>query len=202
MTDTPKQVWIDAAYAALTTSGVESVKVMELAKSLSVTRTAFYWHFKSREALLEELVQMWEDKNTGNLVRQTEAYAENISEAVFNIFDLWISDELFDSKLDLAIRYWARIDEALQRRLDQADQRRIAAIKAMFERHGFTSVQGETRAMTIYYTQVGYIAMEVSETVDFRIARMPEYVGIFTGQPVDQSAVHRFNARHGIRHSA
>ncbi len=202
MHDTPKQVWIDAAYTALTTSGVESVKVMELAKSLSVTRTAFYWHFKSREALLEELIQMWEDKNTGNLVRQTEAYAENISEAVFNIFDLWISDELFDSKLDLAIRYWARIDEALQRRLDDADERRIAAIKAMFERHGFTPVQGETRAMTIYYTQVGYIAMEVSESVDFRIARMPEYVGIFTGRPVDPSAVERFNARHGIRNSA
>lgn len=202
MTDTPKQIWIDAAYDTLTSQGVEAVKVMELAKKLSVTRTAFYWHFKSREALLEEMIQMWEDKNTGNLVRQTEAYAENIAEAVYNVFDCWITPELFDSRLDLAIRNWARIDAALLKRIELADKRRIAAIKAMFERHGYSPVQAETRAMTIQYTQVGYIAMEVSETVEFRISRMPEYIEIFTGRPVEQSAIDRFNARHRVSQNA
>ena len=198
MTETPKQIWIDAAYTALTNSGIEAVKVMELAKSLNVTRTAFYWHFKDREALLEELVAMWEDTNTGNLIRQTEAYAETIAEAVFNIFDCWITPDLFDSALDLAIRNWARNDPALQTRLDVADRRRTNAVKAMFERHGYAPHQAETRAMTIIYTQVGYISMQVTETAELRLSRMPEYIEVFTGRPAEPAAIARFAARHGL----
>ena len=82
--------WLAAAYEVLTESGVEAVKVMPLAKRLGVSRTSFYWHFKDREELLEAMVRRWEERNTGNLVARTEAYAESIAEAMFNLFDCWI----------------------------------------------------------------------------------------------------------------
>ncbi len=193
-----EDIWLKAAYDVLTESGVEAVKIMPLAKRLGLTRTSFYWHFKDREALLEAMIRYWEDTNTGNLVIRCEAYAENIFEAIFNLFDCWLDDTLFDSRLDLAIRNWARNDPSLQIRLDQADARRKAAMEGMFIRFGFDPAEAEIRALTMIYTQIGYISMQVTESRAERFARMPGYVEVFTGQKPGEADIQRFVARHGI----
>lgn len=188
--------WLGAAYDLLTESGVEAVKVMPLAKRLGLSRTGFYWHFKDRDALLEAMIQRWEEKNTGNLVARTEAYAGGIVEAIFNIFDCWVDQDLFDAPLDLAIRNWARNDEALQERLNLADVVRQDALTKMFARFGFGTDQAGARAMTVMYTQIGYISMQVNEPLSVRLERMPYYIEVFTGQVPAQADLDRFLSRH------
>jgi AcrR family transcriptional regulator len=188
--------WLQAAYELLTEAGVDAVKIMPLAKRLGVSRTSFYWHFKDRDALLEAMVNRWEQKNTGNLIARTEAYAESIAEAVFNLFDCWIDDDLFDAPLDLAIRNWARNDADLGQRVDQADTRRKRAMAAMFVRFGFDQTQAEVRALTMLYTQVGYISMQIEEDREGRINRMPDYIEVYTGQRPTSREWQRFRARH------
>lgn len=192
-----EEVWLDAAYAMLIESGVESVKVMSLASELNVSRTSFYWHFSDRDALLEALIQRWRERNTGNLIARTELYAETISEAVFNLFDCWIDRELFDAPMDLAIRNWAQNASELKVILDQTDQDRISAIRSMFRRFDFTPEQSEVRARTVYYTQIGYISMMVEEPVQERFKHMPAYVETFAGQYPTESEIARFMSRHG-----
>ncbi len=70
--------------------GVDAVKILPLARQLNLSRTSFYWFFRIGEELLAALVARWRDKNTGNLIRQTEAYAETIAEATLNVFDCWL----------------------------------------------------------------------------------------------------------------
>ncbi|KIC09097.1 TetR family transcriptional regulator [Leisingera sp. ANG-M1] len=193
--------WLAAAYDVLTASGVEAVKVMPLAKRLNVSRTSFYWHFKDREELLEAMVRRWEDKNTGNLAARAEAYAESIAEALFNVFDCWINPDLFDARLDLAIRNWARNDAALQARLDQADARREQAMKEMFLRFGYEPQDALVRAKAMIYTQIGYFSMQVAESTAYRISLMPGYIEVFSGKPPSQKDLARFLARHPDRHA-
>ncbi len=188
--------WLNAAYDILTESGVEAVKVMPLAKKLGVSRTGFYWHFTDRDELLEAMITRWEEKNTGNLVARAEAFASNVVEAVFNLFDCWLDDDLFDARLDLAIRNWARNDPALQQRLDTADKLRCEALTNMFLRYDYTPAQAHARAMTAIYTQIGYISMQIDEPPQTRIARMPDYVEVFTGQRPTPADIQRFSSRH------
>ncbi|MCI2394401.1 TetR/AcrR family transcriptional regulator [Aliiroseovarius sediminis] len=192
------QMWLDAALDLLVEAGVDAVKVMPLAKQLGLTRTGFYHHFRDREALLDAMIARWEDKNTGNLIDRCDAYAETICEAMFNLQDCWVDWDLFDAPLDNAIRHWARTDADLKQRLDQADNRRKTAIVAMFQRFGYEADDAEIRAMTILYTQAGYIAMEIAEAPADRIARVPAYVRLFTGQDPSRNEVERFRARHGF----
>jgi len=191
-----ENIWLDAAHAVLTESGVEAVKVMPLAKQLGLTRTGFYWHFADRDALLEAMVRRWEEKNTGNLIKQTKAFSESITEAMFNLFDCWVDAELFDSRLDLAIRNWARNEPGLQARLNKADKMRSAAVGAMFKKYGYSDAQADARSMSVMYTQIGYISMQVSENWDERIAKMPDYIEVFTGKVPALSEFERFKARH------
>lgn len=190
-----EDLWLDAAYGVLTTAGVEAVKVMPLAKMLGLTRTSFYWHFKDRDALLEAMVQRWERRNTGTLVARCEAFAASVSEAMLNVFDCWLNPALFDSRLDLAIRNWARTDPALQARLDRADAARSAAMAAMFRRFGFPEVQAQVRAQTVLYTQIGYISMQVREDAPVRVGRMPDWVEVFTDQRPSEDDFNRFLSR-------
>lgn len=194
----PHDAWLKAAYDVLTEDGVEAVKIMPLAKRLGVTRSGFYWYFADREALLDAMITHWEDKNTGNLIARCEAYAESICEAVLNLFDCWLIDALFDGRLDLAIRNWARNDPALAERLERADIRRKAAIEAMFLRFGYPAEEAEVRTMTMIYTQIGYLSMQVNEDRTLRMSRMRAYIEVFTGRTPTAPELARFLARHDV----
>lgn len=193
-----EELWLDAAYAVLIESGVDQVKLLPLARKLGLSRTSFYGHFDSREALLVALVARWQAKNTANLIARTEAYAESIAEALFNLFDCWLLPDLFDARFDLAIRNWALGDPGLRAVLEVTDKARIEAIAAMFARHGYSADQARVRAYTVYYTQIGYISMMVSEPVDLRIQRMPLYVETFASVAPTAAELERFSARHGF----
>ena len=191
-----EEVWLDAAYKMLIESGVESVKVMSLARTLNMSRTSFYWYFTDRNELLDALIHRWKACNTGNLIARTELYAETITEAIFNLFDCWIDPQLFDARMDFAIRNWAHQSTRLKHILEGTDAERINAIRAMFSRYGFNPVQADIRAHTVYYTQVGYISMMVEEPLRDRLEHMPTYVESFTGIFPSTSEIARFMSRH------
>ncbi|UWQ11033.1 TetR/AcrR family transcriptional regulator [Aliiroseovarius crassostreae] len=191
-----ENAWLSAAYEVLTESGVEAVKVGVLSKKLGLTRSGFYWYFKDREALLDAMVARWDAKNTGNLIRQTEAYADTITEAMLNLFECWLDADLFDSRLDLAIRNWARNDPDLQCKIEHSDRLRARAIADMYRRFGFSDKQAEVRSMTVLYTQIGYISMQVSEALEERINRMPDYVEVYTDKKPSDREFARFKSKY------
>ena len=193
-----ENLWLDAAYDMLIRSGVDAVKIMPLAKALGLSRPSFYWHFEDRDALLAALVRRWEQKNTGNLIDRCEQYAATITEAVFNLFDCWIDENLFDARLDFAIRNWAQAAPELKTRLENTDRDRIEAISGMFTRYGYTGVQADVRSHTIYYTQIGYISMMVEEPLIARVNRMPAYIETYTGTSPSKAEIDRFMDRHRV----
>lgn len=191
-----KELWLDAAYELLIDGGIDAVKVMPLAKRLNLTRTGFYWYFQDITELHNAIIQRWENKNTGNLVDRCNAQAENICAALFNLMDCWFDASLFDARLDLAIRNWARVDADLQQRLKQADTFRIQAVSNMFSRYGYSKEQSEVRGMTVIYTQIGYISMQVTEDREERLARVQHYIEIFTNIRPEATDIQRFTERH------
>ncbi len=195
-------LWLDAAYAMLVESGVEAVKVMPLADRLGLSRTSFYWHFPDREALLAGLVARWQAKNTGNLVARCEAPAATITEAMLHLFDCWYDDDLFDSRLEFAMRTWALTDPAVASAMAEADAARLAAITALFRRFGYDETEADTRARTLYLTQVGYIALRSDESFGIRMARIPAYVLTFSGVAPTSVEVAAFLDRHALRSGA
>lgn len=188
--------WLDAAYEVLLESGVDAVKIQPLAAKLKLSRTSFYWFFKDREELLAALVSRWRHKNTGSLIRQSEAYAESIAEAMLNVFDCWLDKALFDSQFEFAVRSWAIQSPEVQAEVKAADEQRLIALTRMFERHGFPETHADVRARTLYLVQIGYISMQPQEELETRMPRIPQYVEVFTGQAPEKRELLRFYARH------
>jgi len=191
--------WLEAAYESLLESGVDSVKILPLAKKLNLSRTSFYWFFKDREELLAALLSRWRDKNTGSILRQSEAYAETLAEAMLNVFDCWLDPSLFDSKFEFAVRSWALQSDDILAEARKADAVRMEALSRMFVRFGHPENTADVRARTTYLVQIGYISMQAEEDVAVRMKRIADYIAIYTGEVPQQRELDRFYARHGYR---
>ncbi|MGS4946907.1 TetR/AcrR family transcriptional regulator [Meridianimarinicoccus sp. RP-17] len=197
-----REVWLAAAKQAFLDTGRDAVKIQPLAAQLGLSRTSFYWFFKDRNALLDALLEDWEAKNTGAFVDACGAYAETIAEAILNLIVVFHDGAVFEPQLDFAVRGWAHRSDAVAARVNAADDRRLAAIRAMFERFGFAPDDADVRARTVYLTQIGYISMQVQEQPEIRMARVPGYVQTFTGVAPTPSELARFHARLGFKPDA
>lgn len=187
--------WMNVARDTLISDGISQVKVLVLAERLGVSRSSFYWYFQSRQDLLDALLQHWSATNTEAIVRHTLLEAETITQAVCNVFHCFIDAGRFNNRLDFAIRDWARRSGAVRRALDASDQRRIAALKAMFVRFGYENTEALTRARTLYYMQIGYNDAELQETPEERLALVPSYLLVFTGQSATAAEITAFNRK-------
>jgi hypothetical protein len=128
--------------------------------------------FEDRDTLLASLIERWRSKNTGNLIKQADCYAESISEAILNVFDCWVNVELFDSRFEVAVRGWAQQSVDVAREIKAADDARLAALQCMFLRFGYEPLPADVRARTLYLTQIGYISVKSKEDLKTRMNRM------------------------------
>ncbi|UWR02289.1 TetR/AcrR family transcriptional regulator [Ruegeria conchae] len=173
--------WLNVAMDVLISDGVEQVKVMNLAERMAVSRSSFYWYFKSRQELLDALLARWQATNTAALIAQSELPAETITAAVCNVQRCVVNSELFDTALDFAVRDWARRSGKVRRMLDQSDARRLAALCTMFIRFNYDETEAETRARVLYYMQIGYDLAQLNEPMATRLSMVPHYLYVFTG---------------------
>lgn len=190
-----REGWLEAAYDALVSEGVDAVKVMPLAERLKLSRTSFYWFFENRDALLAALADMWQARTTDPLTRATRDYAETETEAMLNVLACFFKPETFDAKLEFAMRGWGLKDPSIAARIADADAARLAALAHMLERWGHSPQDADVRARNIYLVQIGYIAMRIEESIETRLTRIPNYVEIYTGRPPEAREMARFRAK-------
>jgi len=174
--------WLNVAMDVLVSQGIEQVKILALGERLGVSRSSFYWYFKNRQELLNELLGVWEAMNTGAIVAHAGEPAETITGAVCNLFRCFVNPKIFNHQLDFAVREWSRRSGPVRHILDRSDATRLDAIRAMFERHGYAPEDAVTRARILYYMQIGYYALELQEPLEVRMSFVPGYLRGFTGE--------------------
>lgn len=176
--------WIAAALELLYSEGIDAVRITRLAETLGMTRGSFYWHFKDRDDLCAALIAHWERTNTAAILSAV-ADSKCLDEGVLDLFDTWLDGEVFQPRLDSAMRDWARRSTEVRTAVELADAARINAVAAMFARHGFEDTEALIRARIIYFTQVGYYAMGMDETLVQRIEYLEAYYLGFVGRDLD-----------------
>ena len=189
-----REDWLNVARDLLVSEGVAEVKVLTIGHRLQVARSSFYWYFRSRKDLLDALLADWEATNTAFLVRACEAPATSFTGAVLNFFRCFVDRGLFDQRLDFAVREWARRDGSVRRVIDRADDTRLAALAAMFRRHGYPDAEADARARILYFMQLGYHALDQNEPMRIRMSRLEGYLLGFTGRSPEPEEMAVFRA--------
>ena len=68
----------------------------------------------------------------------------------------------------------------------------------MFTRFGMNAEQSYSRAMSMLYTQIGYLSMRINEPIGLRVARMPAYAEILSGTRPSLAEINRLRSRHAL----
>jgi AcrR family transcriptional regulator len=131
-TRTPRNRWIEEGLRALGAGGPEAVRIEPLARALGVSKGGFYWHFDDRQALLEEMLDAWERTWVDEVIEAVEAEDGDARSRLRRLFALAVASGGELLKIELAIRNWARREEAVAERLRRVDNRRMDYMRSLF----------------------------------------------------------------------
>ncbi len=186
--------WLQQALELFVAEGIDALRITRLADELGVTRGSFYWHFENRDDLIKALVDFWQGKNTPAIVAAVETVA-SLEDGILSFFETCIDGAQFDPRLDLALREWARRSASIRLLVDAEDAARIEALRSFYARFDYPMPQALIRARVLYYSQIGFYALEVDEPLATRLGYTEAYYECFTGRPLPAAAADAFRRR-------
>lgn len=153
-TRTPRDRWIEEGLRALASGGPDAVRVEALAKKLGVTKGGFYGYFADRDALLEAMLEAWERESIDEVIDRVEREGGDPRDKIQRAGMLTFSDDRL-LPIDLAVRDWARRDEAVAERLRRVDNRRMALLREMIGTFCSDADEVEARSMLAFCVAIG-----------------------------------------------
>ena len=153
ITRTPRSRWIEEGLRALAAGGPDAVRVEVLAQALGVTKGGFYGQFADRNALLEEMLDTWEHNSTDEVLERVERRGGDVRAKLRRAGALTFSADLLP--IDLAVRDWARRDQAVAERLRRVDNRRMRYLRQLFSAICRDQDEAEARSILAFSLVIG-----------------------------------------------
>lgn len=151
---TPRDRWVEEGLRALVDGGPDAVRVEVLAKRLGVTKGGFYGYFSDRDALLEAMLDTWERECADEVIDRVEKEGGDPKTMIQRAGVLtFSSDRLLP--LDLAVRAWARHDEAVAARLRRVDNRRMDLLREKIGTFCSDPDEVEARSLMAFCMAIG-----------------------------------------------
>lgn len=172
--------WLEVARETLIREGIGAVKIDRLAKACGVTRGGFYWRFKSRDDLLDQLLKDWRSSNTTPFLAALSGPGSHV-DRFRALMRLWIEEQDFDPDYDTAVRNWALSSPKVAAVVHTVDDIRMDALKRVFVDGGYDEAEAIVRARITYFLQVGYYALGIKEAQPTRLGQAEIYYRILTG---------------------
>ncbi|MDV3469376.1 helix-turn-helix domain-containing protein [Stenotrophomonas sp. C3(2023)] len=150
--------WAQAALDLIAEQGVSAVAVEPLARRLGVTKGSFYWHFPSRDALLQAALERWELFEQEQVFGSLEEVADPRVRLrqLFQVVAHEVQPHIVYSELLKAL------DHPMVRPvIDRVSQRRMDYLIASFRQAGLPSTAARHRARLAYAAYVGFLQLSL-----------------------------------------
>lgn len=136
--DLQRADWIHAGMQILARSGVDAVLIPPLANMLGVTKGSFYWHFSSREELLQAMIDAWKRHATLRVIEIVESAGATAQEKIRHIAFIGTNAPIdeFGGAIELAVRAWARSNGDVREAIAEVDRQRLEYLTRLYAEIG------------------------------------------------------------------
>ncbi|BBD77280.1 transcriptional regulator, TetR family [Hydrogenophilus thermoluteolus] len=146
-----RDAWIRAAIDLLAKEGIAGLRVERLAHRLGVTKGSFYWHFKDRRDLHLAVLEHWKAGRIADIDKQTRCPSGTEAEQLLHVIDVYsASRNPRGILIELAVREWARRDEAAAAVVSEVDAVRLDRARRLFLACGLDEATATARAALLY----------------------------------------------------
>jgi len=151
--------WTRAALSALARGGLSAVAVEPLAKELGATKGSFYWHFADRRALVEATLELWERRDTDQVIAAIDE-TQDVEIRLRHLLRL-----AFTSVVDRSEGGAGTVELVLQASaahplvsptLNRVTQRRLAVLTRLYAGLGLPRAAARDRSLLAYSSYLGH----------------------------------------------
>jgi AcrR family transcriptional regulator len=135
---------IARALDVVATKGNTKVRIYKLVKQIGVTTGSFYWHFRDRNDLLDQLLDYWTLETT-SVVTDNSRLLDLDPKIRLNETARMIAKYGFND-YEVSMRAWALADERVAEGVNRVYKMRLRFIRKAFRELGFETVEAEIRA--------------------------------------------------------
>jgi AcrR family transcriptional regulator len=151
---TPRDTWVKEGLRSLAAGGPDAIRIEALASALGVTKGGFYWHFRDRAALLEAVLDTWEQELVDEAIATSDRGGGDGRTRLRRLFAVAGAREDILG-LELSVRDWARRDPAVAERVTRVDNRRMAYLRPLFAEFCDGPLDVEGRCLLVLTLLVG-----------------------------------------------
>lgn len=151
--------WTTAALDALARGGLAAVAVEPLAKALNTTKGSFYWHFADRNALLAATLELWERRDTDQVIASLDETREPLSRLrrLLRLAFTSVGDGSSGNAGTVELALQASASQPLVAGvLDRVTKRRLEVLTALYVELGLSSARARDRALLAYTAYLGH----------------------------------------------
>jgi AcrR family transcriptional regulator len=166
--------WAQAALDLIAEQGVAAVAVEPLARRLGVTKGSFYWHFPSRDALLQAALERWERVEQEQVFGSVEAVPEPRERlrALFQVVAHEARSHIIYCELLKALDH-----PTVKPVIERVSGRRLDYLTASLRQAGLGRVEAQHRARLAYAAYVGFLQLNQLHQPRMQHDEFEDYVG-------------------------
>jgi AcrR family transcriptional regulator len=144
-----REDWVEGAILFLSKHSVGSLRLDTLIKQMGVTKGSFYWHFRSREELLDAVLESWQKRMTRDIETWLKAAAGTPVDQLRRLLRIGISPrpDVPGGPLELSLRDWARRDARVDAIVMRVDADRLRILKALYMQAGLVEEAADAQAL-------------------------------------------------------
>ena len=150
---------------------MSEISIGSLARDLEISKSGFYWHFKDRDDLLDQLLAHWNHEVTEVITQNAELQALDPKTRFQRAAEIIIDHDLV--RFEIGIRQWAMSDKRAARVVRSVNRRRLDFARQALGEIGFSGDDLDMRAMLF----VGYHTWEAPMFPEIPRKRRRELIG-------------------------
>ena len=144
--------WTEAGLDALAREGLAAVAVEPLARRLGTTKGSFYWHFADRADLIAATLELWERRETAEVIAEIEAIPDP-GERLNALGRIAIGGAAQGSPHAGVLA--ARADPRVAPVLERVTRTRLAFVARLYRDLGLPAAEAERHAKLAYAIYLG-----------------------------------------------
>lgn len=152
-----KEDWIKLGYKLFSVSGETGLNVDRMSRKLNCNKSSFYWHFKSKTAFIDYLIEYWISLNTTQIINVVDQQL-TAKNKILKLLEIVFKK---DSNLDFIfyLKRYARKNKEIQDTIDKIDFERIEYLTALFKNLDYDNEMAKTKSHIFYKYLIGYHEM-------------------------------------------
>jgi len=161
-TKVEKSKWLKLGIKKFSTRGVQGVNVEQMSKKLNCNKSSFYWHFKSKEKFLNEMILYWFENST-KPVKKVVIQESNPKER-FKKFLIQSFKDTSRKDLMYHLRILSKTDSKVKELLSLLNSKRLTYISSLIQDLDYSKKEAELKAEILLNFYIGWYETNKNET--------------------------------------